>query len=78
MFSYKKVGAIRFVKCGSLGFSFWVASKKAKPARVTVASIRRDARQARANRAELIHTLDQAIAMRDSNAVAALLVGGIV
>lgn len=40
--SYKKTGSIHFVKMGRFGFSFWL--KKQKAQRVTVASIRADAR----------------------------------
>jgi hypothetical protein len=28
MFSYKRVGALRFVRIGRLGFSFWISRRR--------------------------------------------------
>lgn len=59
--SYRKTGGQHFVKVGCLWFSFWVAKKKAQ--RVTVASIRADARANRDSRVNFIGALNQANAM---------------
>lgn len=74
--SYKKVGAIRFVKLGRFGFSFWV--KKTAHA-VTWRTIRQDARTARDNRPALISTLNQVNAMLAlANVTAGLVVFGVI
>jgi hypothetical protein len=75
--SYKKVGAIRFVKLGRFGFSFWVAKKPAHT--VTWRTIRQDARTARDNRPALISTLNQVNAMLAlANVTAGLVVFGVI